>query len=242
MTRTQLAFRLEKEKATQFKEKIKHEGKSLNVVLERLVDAYLEGKLTDGNSTVTGDNNGKVEESAIAQLTNKINQLEKQLTPVTQLLAVTTTDKDSFPNTGNEANGSSELATVSNENELADISTRNNVSSKLASANNEGNDNNELASVSSKVTTVSSEITDGSNGSGESESAIALSSEEIKEDDKEWISLSDLAKKLELKSNQPLSDAAYRNRKGRDQFEFNYKKHTFEVKGKGKEALWRLVK
>lgn len=50
ITRTQIAFRLDSEKANQFKQRVEAEGRSLNIVLESLVDTYLNGKLTDGTS------------------------------------------------------------------------------------------------------------------------------------------------------------------------------------------------
>lgn len=89
MTRTQIAFRLDAEKASQFKQRVEAEGKSLNVVLESLVKLYLDGKLSDQNNELTTE-----DDDAFPLLTERITQLEKQLTPITELLAVTATDQD----------------------------------------------------------------------------------------------------------------------------------------------------
>ena len=166
MTRKQIAFRIDEERAKQLEKKRKEEGKTLNTVLERLVDAYLEGKLTDGNSELTGGNN-EVEESEITQLANKISQLEKQLTPVNQLLAVTATDKGSFPHTAKNGNGNSKLSLANNEADgNSELKGGND---ELTSANSEDDGNDELTDGSSKVTPDNngadgnSELADGSN-------------------------------------------------------------------------------
>ena len=58
MARTQIAFRLDTEKAGEFKQQVEAEGRSLNVVLETLVDAYLKGKLTPDRNKLTDGYNG----------------------------------------------------------------------------------------------------------------------------------------------------------------------------------------
>lgn len=145
MARTQIAFRLDEEKGTQLKEKVKHEGKSLNVVLERLVDTYLEGKLTDGNSELIAP----TDNDAIALLTDKISQLEKQLTPVSELLAVTATDKDKLTDGNSRVTSKGWLA--------SDPSKLTSVSNKVANVNPELADSNQVETVNSRVTSVSDE-------------------------------------------------------------------------------------
>lgn len=148
MTRTQVAFRLDEEKASKFKQKVESEGRSLNVVLESLVDNYLESGLTD------------VSNDAIALLTDKITQLEKQLTPVSKLLEVTATDKEKLTPVNNEVTTSSRGCFGFAVNTL------------LTSGNNAQDANSKLTdgSKAEEVTSVNSEL---ASGSSETEGAIA---------------------------------------------------------------------
>ena len=82
MTRTQIAFRLDAEKASQFKQQAELEGKNLNTVLERLVDAYLAGSLTDASSDLLigrGSSDRAHIEETVDSLSKKVQGLTAAL-------------------------------------------------------------------------------------------------------------------------------------------------------------------
>jgi len=196
--RTQIAFRLDREKANQFKQKVESEGRSLNVVLESLVNTYLESGLTDVSNELTIEDSNAIDaerqriEDSIATLTEKISQLEKQLTPVSELLAVTATDKDKLTPVNSEVTTNSRgcfgfavntLLTSGNNNQDANskltggskVEQVTSVNSELADANSKltgGSNEKEVTSVNSEnqkgyanneLTTVSTELTEDNN-------------------------------------------------------------------------------
>jgi hypothetical protein len=173
MTRTQIAFRLDPEKAEQFKRKIISEGRNQNAVLEGLIDNYL----AEGSSEVAPVNNE--EESAIAELTDKITQLEKQLAPVSELLSVTATDK--LASGSNKVRETKALASSSRggfgfavSTLLADNSNEVRETKVSASGNNEvASGNNEVADVNSEIADVNSEVADVSNEIADVNSEVA---------------------------------------------------------------------